>query len=152
MLDIARTTVLGTVQVHAVGRGENTVFTGRVKAARRSHGCLRFCWVPTGSRTPRRFHCQPDTAIAALGDAPAPDLAAATERRLNPRFTSVRYPDAGYAQLAADCAEEIRTGADDGSELGVHHDLFLPQRLAALRTRLAEYVPAGLDAAVLLAD
>ncbi|MFJ3789667.1 hypothetical protein [Kitasatospora sp. NPDC090091] len=152
VLDIARTTVLGTVQVQAVERGENTVFTGRVKAARRSRGCLRFCWVPTGSRTPRRFHCQPDTALAALGDAPAPDLVAATERRLRPRFTSVRYPDAGYAQLAADCAEEIRAGADDGSELGVHHDLFLPQRLAALRTRLAEYVPAGLDAAVLLAD
>ncbi|MFG3055772.1 hypothetical protein ACGFZP_33155 [Kitasatospora sp. NPDC048239] len=149
VLDVTRTTVLGTVQVQAVERAENTVFTGRVRAARRSPGCLRFCWVPPGSRTPRRFHCQPDTALAALGDAPPPELVAETERRLRPRFTSVRYPGAAYAQLAADCPAEIRGGADDGSELGAFHDLYLPQRLAALSARLAEYVPAGVDAAVI---
>ncbi|MFB7614940.1 hypothetical protein [Kitasatospora sp. NPDC056181] len=148
VLEVARTTVLGSLQVHAIEHGENTVFLGEVLAARRSTGCLRFCWVPTGSRTPRRFHCQPDTALAALGDAPSPDLAAAVERRLRPRFTSVRHPDAGYAQLAPDCPDEIRTGADDGSELGAFHDLFLPQRLAALRARAAEYTPAGVDTGV----
>lgn len=149
VLDIARTTVLGTVQVHALDRGENTIFVGVVKAARRSRGCLRFCWVPSGSRTPRRFHCQPDTALAALGAPPSPDVVAETERRLRPRFTSVRHPDPAYAQLAPDCPDEIRTGADDGSELGAFHDLYLPQRMTALRTRVAEYVPAGLDAAVI---
>jgi len=149
VLDIARTTVLGTVQVQAIDRGENTIFVGEVKAALRSRGCLRFCWVPTGSRTPARFHCQPDTALAVLGASPPPALVAETERRLRPRFTSVRYPGPAYAQLASDCPDEIRTGADDGSELGAFHDLFLPQRMTALRTRAAEYVPAGLDAAII---
>ena len=149
VLDIARTTVLGTVQVHAIDRGENTIFAGPVTAARRSWGCLRFCWVPTGSHTPRRLHCQPDTALAPLGAPPSPELAAETEQRVRPRFVSVRYPDPAYAQLAPDCPDEIRTGADDGSELGAFHDLYLPQRLSALHARLTEYVPAGMDAGLL---
>jgi hypothetical protein len=151
VLDIARTTVFGTVRVRAVERGENSIFTGGLTVARRAVGCLRFCWVPSGSRTPRRFHCQPDTALAVLGDAPppGPELAAETERRVRPRFTSVRYLDPGYAQLALDCPPEIGSGADDGSELGAFHDCFLPQRLDALRARVAEYLPASLDAGVL---
>jgi hypothetical protein len=33
--------------------------------------------------------------------------------------------------------------------MGVFHDLFEPQRQANLRTRLDQYVPAGMDAGVL---
>ena len=68
---------------------------------------------------------------------------------MRPRFDSLRYGEPDIAQLADDCAEEIRRGADDDSEMGVFHDLFNPQRLANLRARLAEYTPAGMEAGVL---
>ncbi|WP_406471082.1 hypothetical protein OH738_36385 [Streptomyces hirsutus] len=144
VLDIARTTVLGTVRVHAVDHGENTVFTGPVTAARVSRGSLRHCWVPAGSRTPRRLHCGPGTEQAPSGPGAWTAPAA--------RLVSVRYPDPGYARLAPDCPEEIRAGADDGAELGAFHDLYLTRRLDALRARMSEYVPAGVDAALFQVD
>ena len=66
-----------------------------------------------------------------------------------PQFTARRYGRPGYAQLAETCAEEIKRGADDESEMGVFHDLFQPQREANLRARLEEYTPAGMDAGII---
>ena len=57
--------------------------------------------------------------------------------------------DPGYMQLHASCPVEIRSGADDGSEMGVFHDLFQVQRETNLRARLQEYLRFGLEAGVL---
>jgi hypothetical protein len=140
VLSVHRTTVIGEVFTHGVAIAENSVFDGTVKVARRGAGCVRFCYVPPGSRTPRRYHCQPGLALAT-GDP----LAA---RRVAPEFTSRRYGTPGYAQLATGSAVEITRGAEDGSELGVYHDLFQPQREDNLRARLTEFSPAGTDAAI----
>lgn len=131
VLNARRTTVFGAVLVHAVGLVENSILNGPVRVARRQSGCVRFCWLPPDSRTPARFHCEPEHS----GDP----------ERVVPRFTSVRYGTPGYAQLATWVAEEIRRGAEDGSELGAFHDLFQPQREDTLRQRLAEHTPAGSD-------
>lgn len=166
-LTIARSTVIGRVDVHAIALAENAIFLGPVRVARRQLGCVRFCALPPGSRTPRRFNCQPDLAeeaarqglrdLAAAAGDPAPsaaalgEAAAAAARRVRPRFASTRYGRPTYCQLAADCAEEIFRGADDAAEMGAFHDLFQPQRLANLRARLDESTPAGLEAGVILA-
>ena len=71
--------------------------------------------------------------------------------RIQPQFTSVRYGEPAYAQLDENCADEIKRGADDESEMGVFHDLFQPQREANLRTRLAEYTPAGMEVGLFFA-
>jgi hypothetical protein len=166
LLTIARSTVFGQVQVHAIDLGENSLFIGKITVARRQRGCLRFSYVVPGSRTPRRFHCQPDlaeqTAIdklradAAAASLPPPssdelDAARDAERlRVRPHFNSTRYGRPTYCQLSTDSAPEIVRGADDESEMGVFHDLFQPQREANLRVRLDEYVPAGADVGVIL--
>jgi hypothetical protein len=67
-----------------------------------------------------------------------------------PHFTSIRYGTPGYAQLAAGCPEEIRRGAEDGSEMGAFHDLFQPQREDGLRQRIDEYIPAGSQAGIVI--
>ena len=72
--------------------------------------------------------------------------------RVRPRFTSTRYGHPAYCQLACDCAEEIKRGADDESEMGAFHDLYQPQREANLRARLDEYTPAGMEAGILFAN
>ena len=45
---------------------ENSIFMGLVRVARRQIGCMRFCYVTPGSRTPRRYHCQPDLVEKAV--------------------------------------------------------------------------------------
>jgi hypothetical protein len=149
LLTIARSTVFGEVNAHAIELAENCIFMSRVRVARSQLGCMRFCYVPLGSRTPRRYHCQPDGVTAAL--TPANEKACAAER-VTPRFNSVRYGTPAYCQLAATCAEEIKRGADDESEMGVFHDLFQPQREANLRARLDEFTPAGTNAGIILAN
>lgn len=116
--------------------GENSIFTGLMTVGRRQIGCLRFCSVPSGSRTPRRYRCQPDGALAAINPAvtgPARDaLRAAEVLRVRPPFDAVRYGRPEYARLSLDCAPEITRGADDESEMGVFHHS-LPPRAAARR-------------------
>ncbi len=145
---IRRSTVIGADDDPAVDpalhilHASESLFTGRLIVARRQVGCARFCHVPLGSRTPRRYRCQPDAALEGIADAQ--QQAAAV--RLRPQFTSVRYGDPGYMQLAATAAVELRTGAADGSEMGVFSFLQQPQREANLRVALDEYLPFGLQA------
>src|SRR5262249_1900717 len=136
---------------------ENCIFNGLVTVARRQIGCIRFCYVPPGSRTPRRYHCQPDLVERAVVDKlrhsdpsvsqSVIDANIASERlRVEPDFNSLRYGRPTYCQLASTCAEEITRGADDESEMGVFHDLYQPQRAANLQARLNEFIPAGMEA------
>ncbi|WP_419993641.1 hypothetical protein [Streptomyces boninensis] len=127
-LHLHRTTVIGEVYVHAVRIASDSIFTGRLHAARRQIGCIRYSFVPPGSRTPRRHRCV---------------------RTPRPQFTSERYGTPAYGQLAAGCPPEIARGADDGAEMGAFHDLYQPQRADSLRARIAEYTPAGSDARIL---
>ena len=60
VLTIRRSTVFGTVQVHAVELADNSIFNDCLHVARRQLGCMRFCYVPPACRTPRRYSCQPD--------------------------------------------------------------------------------------------
>jgi hypothetical protein len=149
VLNIERSTVLGRTSVHAIELAENSIFYGHVLVARRQLGCMRFCYAPADSRTPRRYHCQPDMVLAGLTDE---ERRAEQMMRVRPRFNSVRYGNPAYCQLAKACAAEITRGADDRSEMGVFHDLFQPQREANLRTRLDEYTPAGMNAGFILVD
>jgi hypothetical protein len=61
-----------------------------------------------------------------------------------PSFTALRYGLPGYGQLRLATPREIRTGAEDGSEMGVFCHLKQPQRQTNLRIRLDEYLPLGL--------
>lgn len=160
-LTILRSTVFGQIQTHAIELGENTIFNGRITVARRQKGCLRFCYVTPGSRTPRRYRCQPDLVEKPINSRferneiseEDNDRLIETERlRVKPRFNSVRYGMPTYCQLADSCADEIKRGADDESEMGVFHDLYQPQRAANLRVRIDEYLPAGMNTGIIFSS
>ena len=153
VLTILRCTVFGIVDVHAVELAENCIFFDCVNVARRQLGCVRFSYVQPHCRTPRRYRCQPDLVRQAVAEAVADlnkraSLIASEELRVRPQFTSIRYGNPGYAQLGPNCAVEIKTGADDESEMGVFHDLYRPQREANLRQRLEEFTPAGMEVGI----
>ncbi|MBD2773365.1 hypothetical protein [Iningainema tapete] len=161
VLTVRRSTVFGKIYTHAIALAENSLFNGLVKVARRQQGCIRFCYVPPYSRTPRRYNCQPDLVEAAVvekvnqGEFVKEDLQTVQEQerdRVRPQYNSTRYGTPTYCQLAATCAEEIKHGADDQSEMGVFHDLYQPQRAANLQARLNEYTPAGMEVSIIYAS
>jgi hypothetical protein len=139
-LEITRSTVVGRTDVRELEAGES-IFTGRVDTAQTQAGCVRFSFVPFGSRTPRRHRCQPDLEIRAHpGEAPAVVVA-----RMLPSFAATDYGQPAYLQLRLSTPVEIRTGAADGAEMGAYCHLKQPQRESNLRTRLSEYLPFGLE-------
>jgi len=157
VLTIRRTTVFGITEVHAIELAEDSIFMGCLNVARRQLGCMRFCYVPAGCRTPRRYRCQPDLVVADARRAETDPVkqAAAIARetvRVEPQFTADRYGLPAYAQLALTCADEIKRGASDESEMGAFHDLFQPQREASLGVRLDEFTPAGMEAEVIFVN
>jgi hypothetical protein len=136
-LTLESCTVLGKVHAQRLDVS-NSLLLARLAAAdpwpapvwaeRRQVGCMRFSFVPPGSRTPRRFHC--------VGADPAH----------RPSHTSLRYGDPGYMQLRRSTHAAVRTGASDEGSMGVTHELHEPQRETNLRIRMDEYLRYGLEA------
>ena len=158
ILDIRNCTITGRVEAHSIELAQNTLFLGPIMVARKQQGCLRFCYVPRGSRTPRRYHCQPDLVEQAanqeakkqsLSAEDAESLRHMEQLRVEPQFLSRSFGTPDYYRLTDLSAIEISAGADDQSEMGVFHDLFQPQRASNLRKRLSEYIPAGIDIGVI---
>lgn len=149
---LERVTLWGQVHVKELTASE-TIFNDRVRVTRRQSGCLRFCYAPPQSVTPRRYRCQPDLALAQkaaeLGYGSVEELPpqhkAPVLAQLRPVFSSVHYGDPAFGQLSQRCAVEIRTGAEDGAEMGAFCRLQQPQRETNLRIRLEEYLPFGLE-------
>ena len=156
-LTIERCTVFGQIRVRAMNLAENSIFNGTLYVVRRQLGCVRFCYVTPNSRTPRRYNCQPDLVESASQQQEqdsTTELEAEKQResyRVRPQFNSTRYGTPTYCQLADNCAEEIKRGASDESEMGVFHDLYQPQKATNLRVRLDEYTPAGMEAGIIYA-
>jgi hypothetical protein len=160
-LSIDRSTVLGQLHIRRLDMSESIV-TGRVTTARTQSGCVRFSYVRSGSRTPRRYRCQPDLAAAtAIGEALErnPALSAAVQAQIRafihssvvPSFTTTLYGQPAYMQLRLGSPTEILTGAEDGSEMGAFCQVKQAQRESNLRIRLEEYLPFGLEAGFLYA-
>jgi hypothetical protein len=142
ILHIKNSTIVGKVYTRIMEMASNCIFvaggTDLVRAQRLQQGCVRFSYIPPGSRLPRPYHCQPSL----------PEIA----HRVHPVFTSLKYGNPGYCQLSKFCAVEITQGADDEAEMGVFHDLYQPQRVGNLRTRLDEYLRFGLEAGIYYAS
>lgn len=142
-LHIQNSTLIGTVQTTLMEMASNSIFIAEgtaplIKAARLQEGCVRFSYFPEGSQLPRPYRCQPQLS----GDPIAVQVL----------FNSLTYGDPAYAQLHDYCPIAITTGADDGAEMGVFHQLYQAQRLANFKTRLNEYLRFGLEAGVFYAS
>lgn len=136
-------TVIGKVHTRQITLASDCLFVAALAESdtwkaplwveRRQQGCIRFSYIPPGSRTPHRYRCQPEE-----GDQP-----------IRPHFTSLRYGDPGYCQLQQVTSDKIRRGAHDESEMGVLHGLYQPQRETNLHVRMEEYLRFGLEAGLI---
>jgi hypothetical protein len=142
-LTVVNSTIIGKVHTEQMTLASDSIFfaelapldlwTAPVIADQLQQGCVRFCYVPSGSVVPRVFHCYPVSGQVST-----------------PEFTSLRFGDPGYCQLT-DRSGVILTGADDQSEIGVFHDIYAPQRLANLNVMLSDYLRFGMEAGVFFA-
>ena len=146
-LTVIASTLLGTTNAGRL-EASNSLFDGLVSIARRQEGCVRYSYLPAKSVTPRRHRCQPDLVMTDLSAADA----ARQAMRVTPAFTSIRFDTPDYGQLTRTTAPEIRTGADNGAEMGVWNLLQQPQREANLALALDEYLRFGLEAAALFVN
>lgn len=133
-------TVRGRVRAAQMALASNTLFDAAgapgitlVSVLRRQEGCVRFCWVPRDSVTPRRHQCLPTEEQPDTG----------------PVFASTRWLDAAYGRPCGFGRTTILTGADDEGEIGAFHGVSAPQRLAHLNARLDEHLRLGLQAGIL---
>jgi len=152
-LCLEESTIYGATQARSLEAGD-CIFTGKVWIERQQSGCVRFCYLPYGSQTPRCYRCQPYLALAA-SDADRVQAGGAKESDesikagMVPVFRSVNYDHLGYGELSPTSAEGIFKGAEDGSEMGAFGCLKQPQREANLRACLKEYLRLGLDAGII---
>ena len=130
----ARTMPLVSNSMLLAELGTGDTWTSPVVAVRRQEGCVRFSLIPTTARVPRRYQCLPESASS-------PQAALV-------RFTSLRYGNPAYAQLATCSGSALLTGADDEGQPGAFHALFQPQRETNLRVRLGEYLRTSLEAGI----
>ncbi|MFE9040616.1 hypothetical protein ACFYOG_06830 [Streptomyces sp. NPDC007818] len=118
-------TVRGAVTVRSLD-GSSCVLDGTVTVEHRQTGCLRFSYSGPGSRTPRRYRCVPEEA-----DGTGP----------GPVYASLDPGSPVYLALGRGCSDALRTGGESGAEMGVHHPLRRPLRVAAAARALAPYLP-----------
>ncbi|MBV7298285.1 hypothetical protein [Enterovibrio paralichthyis] len=170
VLTLCETTVIGKVAARSFPLISNTIldaalaeaddWTSPVWALQRQTGCARFSYIPPNSRVPRQHRCQPQFAAAKaveaeearnplLTDSAREHIVRGVRARVVPAYTSSRYGTPAYGQLLLSAPAEIRRGADSGSEMGVYHHLYQPQRHDALLFRLNEFLPIGLDAGLI---
>jgi len=145
-LHIEDSTVIGRVHAQAIRLASNTIFHARlgrkdpwpaaVWAHRVQTGCVRFCWLPSGSITPRRYECLPPDATG--------------QPALEPQFITLRFGRPGYCLLSGDTPMAIWRGADNGSQIGVYYQIRESEAVANVQIRSAEYLPANLQCGIFL--
>jgi len=129
---IERATLFGQLRVEQLCASE-VICTEQMTVQRRQLGSICFSYAPSDSLLPIRYRCVP-TADASS--------------RLRPQFTSVQYGRPGYAQLRRTCPTEIRTGAENGCEMGVFNPLRHAQREENIKRVLHEYFPEKMEAGI----
>jgi hypothetical protein len=132
-LVLDRSTLLGDALVRSAEVSDSIVL-GRLVAARRQSGCVRYSWTGAGSLTPRRFRS---------GGAPTDPV---------PTFVATGLGQPGLGQLTPCCPALVTEGAESGAEMGVFHDVGQPERLAAAQSLLAEYLRFTAEAGIFLAS
>ncbi|HEX3865593.1 MAG TPA: hypothetical protein VHV78_02535, partial [Gemmatimonadaceae bacterium] len=126
---VQRSTLLGEVQCNVL-ETDLSIVDGTTRVKFRQQGCVRFSYFAPRSQTPRRYECAPSMP--------------------RPVYTSRRFGDPGYTQLALDCQIAVRTG-ERGYEMGVWSSLRNIQRQNHLELRLQDYMPAGLVPEIIFA-
>ena len=145
-LTITASTVIGKVATRQMTLASDTVFlaglaeddhwSAPVNVERLQQGCVRFSYVPPGSQVPRAFRCYP-----------GPDDTAPTA----PAFTSLRFGDPGYCQLAPQSGAGFCRARIINRKWARLTDSISRSESRILNTMLEDYLWFGLQAGIFYA-
>ncbi|WP_026441470.1 hypothetical protein [Pseudacidobacterium ailaaui] len=145
-LHIEDSTIIGKVHTRTMSMASNTIFYARLArrdpwpapiwCSRQQTGCMRFCFVPANSITPRRYKCLPADADS--------------EAALKPQFITRRYGDPSYMLLSGRTPLAIWQGADNGSQIGAYNQIQETEAVRNVQLRAPEYLPFGLESGIFL--
>ena len=139
VVQLERVTVLGRIFCKVLRASECLLNDVAIVQDLQS-GCVRFTRYEPGSQLPRRYQSIPDeTQLQACSRS---------ARCLAPIFNSRQFGRPGYGQLASSCPNALLTASESGSEPGAFAVGKNTIRLRNLRTKLREFMPAGLSAVI----
>ena len=145
-LHIENSTIIGKIRVRTMELASNTIFIARrarhdpwkaaIWCGRKQAGCMRFCFVPSDSITPRRYRCLPEDS--------------GLEAALRPRFVTLQYGHPSYALLSGLNPMAVWNGADNGSQMGVYQFKEETEAVRNVQLRVPEFLPFNLEAGIFL--
>jgi hypothetical protein len=123
---IEGSTIFGDVAVDVL-KASDSIVDGRVRVVNNQAGCFRFSASEPGNgvRLPPRYH----DLLANIPES---------------AFNSTRFGDPQYAQLSVVAPQQLLTGAENGSEMGVFSHLLAPIRMSSVRGKVNEFGPVGM--------
>ncbi|HTU60995.1 MAG TPA: hypothetical protein VMF89_21225, partial [Polyangiales bacterium] len=130
-VELRRCSVLGGLQVHQLDASE-CILHRVATVSNVQQGCVRFCSYATGSVLPRRYESVQLSNGAAL-------------------FTSLRFSQPGFAQLASNAPTTVSAGAPDGSEMGAFCREKNAVKERSLLIKYGQYMPIGLTPVIVYA-
>jgi hypothetical protein len=149
---LCNVTVLGTTSARALS-ATNGLFMDLVTVTRRQTGCLRYSFVPDGSKVARMFRCQPDLALAAAREAKGVPLtlpeAESVRLSVQPVLMDTSPDEPTLAMLHPLCPEAIREGGEGGAEIGAFARAAWGLVRTNLETLLADFLPLALEGVVI---
>jgi hypothetical protein len=135
---LLRSTVRGAISLQILQQARDAILCGTLQVALQHQGMVSHCYIEDSGALLSE-NCQPQQALAAASEEGEP--LAILRARVQPTFTSTRYGQPGYFQLARCCAPEIARGGSDESEMGAFHHLYQPQRHTNLLYAAMEHAP-----------
>jgi hypothetical protein len=134
LVQLARTTVLGSMAVHRLDASE-CILDDVAIAADAQHGCIRFTAYAEGSAIHQPYESvtvAPRASLFRTRDFGRPDYARLRDSADN----AVTSKHGGAGSIVA--------GAENGSEMGAFSRELIPLRRRGLLQKFAEYMPVGL--------
>lgn len=120
---IDRCTLFGDLISGALDASE-VIVDGEVRVEDAQSGCFRFSAAASGGRVPQAYESHFFPTGMPSGT-----------------FISRRFGDASFAQLSEVAPDEIRSGGENGTEMGVFNTALDPIKRADLRNKLEEFMP-----------
>jgi hypothetical protein len=127
---LAGTTVLGEIRAERLLASDCIVMgpagASAIVVADTQHSCFRFSAAPPSTER-------------------MPDSYRSVFREILPfHFTSLRFGDPGYAELSTLAPEELRSGAENGSEMGAFSGGTRTAHLASIQAKVEEFKPVAI--------
>lgn len=148
-VEITRCSIFGQTRALHL-EADASIFMKKVTVAKLQEGCVRFCYLPSNSRCPRRYRCQPDLALGEVSSTSPKGRQISLG--LVPTFVTTEWGQPEFATLTNTTACEILQGSEDGCEMGAWSFLKNAHREVNLRASLEEYVRYGMNAGLLFVD